>query len=461
MLAHYETILELCITVKIEQSVLFLSTPISSFFKYSPCQSHLEKTAMAIIHHQIGSRAKRALELVAAHKNRMDSGIQLYAGSCMLSPTVEHALMNNMGLMPAMGDPYNKQQPGTAEISELEVLVGTQLTELFGGKWAEPRLQSCTYANAAVYAAFSSPGDLIASISAQDGGHVSHHDLGTIGVLGRRTLPLAFSDGVYDDQASARIISQGRPKVVMLGASVMLDPYTVEATISAAKQCGAVLVYDASHVAGLIAGNCFQNPMEMGFDIMTASTYKTLAGPPGGILLGRHEHHRDALRRHIVGGWTSNYDASRLAGLSVALEEAAVFMPEYARHILANAHELAIALGREGIAAIGSARGADVPPSSHHVIVPVRDPEVARGLCRQADQAGLYVGTASVPGQPFAGGLRIGTQVISRQGATHDDILSIAACFRLLLDGRLEDLEQKVRSTAAGLRACLYCFAPD
>jgi glycine hydroxymethyltransferase len=415
---------------------------------------------MASTDHSISGGALRALQLVEAHTKRMKSGIQLYAGSCMLSPTVERALVNNMGLMPAMGDSYSKQQPGTDEISALEVLVSGQLTKLFGGGWAEPRLQSCTYANAAVYAAFSAPGDTIATISAQEGGHVSHHQEGTVGLLGRRNLSLAFSHGIYDDKASAKIITRERPRIVMLGASVMLDPYTVDATISAARDCGALLVYDASHVAGLIAGKAYQNPMDMGFDIMTASTYKTLAGPPGGILIGRHQNHHDALRRHIVGGWASNYDASRLAGLSVALEEAAAFMPEYARKMLATAQELAAALKREGIAAIGSAMPGDVPPSSHHIIIPVSSAEAARRFSQQAGQAGLYVGTASVPGQPAAGGLRIGTQVISRQGATGQDIAGIAACFRHLLDDRPADMEQLLSAIASRLRACLYCFNP-
>ncbi|MGB3287843.1 MAG: hypothetical protein WBA83_01070 [Burkholderiaceae bacterium] len=416
---------------------------------------------MTSTQHPLSSGARRALELVEIHKNRMANGIQLYAGSCMPSPAVERALRNTMGSMPAMGDPYDKQQPATDEISALEVLVTTQLTDLFGGLWAEARLQSCTYANAAVYAAFSEPGDAIASIAAQEGGHISHHDSGTVGLLGRRNLPLAFRNGVYDDEASAQIIARERPRIVMLGASVMLDPYTVEATMAAARACGATLVYDASHVAGLIAGKAYQTPMDMGFDIMTASTYKTLAGPPGGILLGRHQSHHDALRRQIVGGWASNYDASRLAGLSVALEEAAAFMPEYAASMLDTARKLALALKREGIAALGSALPGDAPPTSHHIIIPVRDAATARELSRRADQAGLYVGTARVPGQASAGGLRIGTQVISRQGASDEDIAGIAACFRRLLDGKHEDMAQTVRAIAARLRDCRYCFDLD
>jgi glycine hydroxymethyltransferase len=415
--------------------------------------------AMTPVLYQTSSRARQALELVQTHKRRMQNGIQLYAGSSLLSPTVELALVNSMGSMPAMGDAYCKQQPGTDEISALEVLVSQQLMDLFGGAWAEPRLQSCTYANAAVYAAFSQPGDAIAAISAQEGGHVSHHGEGTVGLLGRKSLPLVFSDGVYDDQASAQIIASERPRIVMLGASVMLDPYAVTHTVAAARDCKALLVYDASHVAGLIAGKVYQNPMDMGFDIMTASTYKTLSGPPGGILIGRDPRHHEILRRHIVGGWASNYDASRLAGLSIALEEAAIFMPDYAREMIATAQQLGSALGREGIDAVSSAMEGNSVASSNHLVIPFGTAELARRLSQLAGQAGLYVGTSSVPGRPSAGGLRIGTQVITRQGATARDLADIAAIFRRLLDEKVDDrMRDAVRDLAARLDSCLYCF---
>jgi len=391
----------------------------------------------------------------------MARSIQLYAGACMLSPRVREALANSMGLMPAMGDAYHKQQPGTDEISALEALVSSQLNALFGGAWADARLQSCTYANAAVYAAFSRPNDLVAAIDAADGGHVSHHESGTLGVLQRRHLPLTFTDGVYDDAASARSILQHAPRIVMLGASVMLDPYTVDQTIQAARACGALLVYDASHVAGLIAGGLYQNPMQMGFDIMTMSTYKTLSAPPGGLLLGHDPETYERLKRHLVGGWTSNYDAGRLAGLSVALDEAGRFMSGYMRRAVANAAGLHRALRDRGVPVLNSGGAAPGPQSSHQLMIQTDTPAQARALLARAEAVGILTGTARVPGRPDRGGVRLGTHVVTRQGISPQALDMLADCLsRLYFEPSCAtaDLANVVQNINDGLKRCLYCY---
>lgn len=391
----------------------------------------------------------------------MARSIQLYAGACILSPRVHEALSNSMGLMPAMGEAYRKQQPGTEEVSALEDLVSSQINALFGGAWAEARLQSCTYANAAVYAAFSRPGDLVAAIAAQDGGHISHHESGTLGVLDRRHLPLVFTDGVYDDAASAQQIRQHKPRIVMLGASVMLDPYTVDHTIQAARECGALLVYDASHVAGLIAGGLYQNPMHMGFDLVTMSTYKTLSAPPGGLLLGKNPEHHERLKRHLVGGWTSNYDAGRLAGLSVALEEAQHFMRDYMRQSVADAAYLYQALKNRGVPVLSSGRPESTAQSSHQLVIQMNTPADARTLQERAEAIGIIAGTSSVPGRPGRGGLRLGLHVATRRGIQHEALDTLADCFdRLYADPAIApDLADTVRRIADGLDRCLYCLA--
>lgn len=401
-----------------------------------------------------------AITLIRQHEARMARSIQLYAGACILSPRVHEALSNSMGLMPAMGEAYRKQQPGTQEVSALEELVSGQVNALFGGAWAEARLQSCTYANAAVYAAFSRPNDLVAAIAAQDGGHVSHHESGTLGVLDRRHLPLVFTDGVYDDAASAQQIRRHRPRIVMLGASVMLDPYTVDATIHAAHECGALLVYDASHVAGLIAGGLYQNPMDMGFDLMTMSTYKTLSAPPGGLLLGKDPEHYERLKRHLVGGWTSNYDAGRLAGLSVALEEAQHFMRDYMRQAVADAAYLHQALQDRGVPVLNSGRPEAVAQSSHQLVIQTDTPADARALLERAEAVGILAGTSSAPGRPGRGGLRLGLHVATRRGIRHDALDTLADCLsRLYADpAPATDLVDTVRRIVDGLDCCLYCF---
>lgn len=364
-----------------------------------------------------------------------------------------------MGLLPAMGDPHDKQQPGTDEISELELLVNGQLCELFGGAWADARIQSCTYANAAVYAAFSKPGDAIASIAAEDGGHVSHHGTGTVGLLGRKNVALAYRGGAYDDDLSAVIIAREQPTIVMLGASVVFEPFQLVQTIRAARAIGALLVYDASHVAGLIGGKAFQNPMEMGFDIMTASTYKTLCGPPGGILVGSNAAHGERLRQHIVGGWTSNYDASRLAGLSIALAEATLFMSAYARRMIDNAQQLSVMLNAAGIEALVSGLPGNEKASSHHIVIPFKTSDAAAMAAKEAERSGVYIGTARVPGRTSCGGLRIGTQIITRQGANEHDLEQLAECLRIIITkGSDERVRQRVREIAGQLNECLFCF---
>lgn len=399
-----------------------------------------------------------ALELVRSFESRMAKGIQLYAGSCMLSPRVHHALQNSMGLMPAMGEAHQKQQPGTLEISQLEELVNQQLMALFDGNWAEARLQSCTYANAAVYAAFSKPGELIATVSAEDGGHISHHEQGTLGVLSRRQLPLCFSHGMYDDHASAALIRAHKPRIVMLGGSVTLAPYQTQETVLAAQEIDALLVYDASHVAGLIAAGLYQNPMHLGFDIMTSSTYKTLSAPPGGLLVGRHEKHVKQLKQYIVGGWTSNYDAGRLAGISVALDEAKLHMRDYMTDMLHHANYLYEALLTLGVDVIGSLQTGQPKPSSHQLVIRTGSAEQATALSKKAERIGIYAGTARIPNQAQAGGWRLGVQVITRQGITEAGLDRLAWCLQGLVNGESDAaVAAEVQGLAAELNRCLYC----
>lgn len=405
----------------------------------------------------LSSTPYAALELARSFESRMARGIQLYAGSCLLSPRVHQALNNSMGLMPAMGEAHHKQQPGTGEISQLEELVNKQLTALFDSHWAEARLQSCTYANAAVYAAFSEPGELIATISSEHGGHISHHEQGTLGVLSRRQLPLLFSNGVYDDPASAELIRTHRPRIVMLGGSVTLAPYDTRETVLAAQETGALLVYDASHVAGLIAAGLYQNPMHLGFDIMTSSTYKTLSAPPGGLLLGRHDKHLRKLKQYLVGGWTSNYDASRLTGISVALDEAKLHMRQYMGDMLHHVNYLYEALRKLGVDVIGSLQTGHSRPSSHQLVIRTGSAEQATALSKRAERLGIYAGTARIPNQAQAGGWRLGAQVITRQGITEAGLDRLAWCLHGLINEAPEaEIAAEVQSLAAELNHCMY-----
>lgn len=402
--------------------------------------------------------ASRAAGLLADYRRRSAGQVQLYAGTNVLSPLAESLMAPDVGMMPAIGAPGAKQQPGTDEISDLERLVEAEALALFGGEWAEVRLQSGTYANAAVYLALTAPGDLIAVIGANNGGHTSHHASGSAGALGRQVVELPFDPArsIVDDAAAALLVRHRNPRLVMLGASLILAPYETEMLVAACRDTGALLVYDASHVAGLVAGGCFQNPFELGCDVVTTSTYKSLGGPPGGLVIGRDRTYEAALRRIVVGPLTSNYDASRLPALAVSLAEARAFMPDYASAMLANARSLAAALMACGIELLPPH-----PPRTHQVAIRCGSRAEAEILLRRAEAAGLIFGMAAVAGSPGLGALRLGTQAVTRLGADADHMKAIARELAAILGG---DDPAKRRAEVAAIADRLgpprYCFEP-
>ena len=128
----------------------------------------------------------------------------------------------------------------------------------------------------------------------------------------------------------------------------MLAPHPVAEIADAAHAVGATVLFDAAHVAGLVAGGSFQSPLAEGADVMTCSTYKSFGGPPGGLVLCDDERIAEAVDRAVYPGLTANYDASRLAALCVAEAEVLAFWGGYAEACIANARALADGLVGEG-----------------------------------------------------------------------------------------------------------------
>ena len=151
---------------------------------------------------------------------------------------------------------------------------------------ADVRVQSATLGNLAVYAGLTEVGATIASLPRWAGGHFSHHPEGAAGIRGHRVVELPYDAAAYDVDVDAlpAFLERERPELVVLGGAVMLFPHRLDRIVDAAKAAGARVLYDASHVAGLIAGGRFQDPLADGVDVVTFSTYKSYGGPPGGAI---------------------------------------------------------------------------------------------------------------------------------------------------------------------------------
>ena len=375
----------------------------------------------------------------------------MYAGANVLSPRVAAAHTAELGTLPAMGWPGQKVQRGVEELGELERLAVAQTARALRGRFAEVRFLSATMANLAVYAAFTRPGDTIAVLPREAGAHASQLGRdGTAGVRGLRVVALPYDAERLDVDATrlAAFVRRERPRLLLVGGSVTLFPHDLAALRSAADLVGAMVVYDASQCAGLVAAGRFQDPIAEGADVVTFSTYKTLAGPAGGAAVTVSRWLAGRIAHVAYPCLTSNYDASRLGPLAVAAAEAVEQAPPWADRTLRLAFDLARCLHERGVGVLGAARGFT---RSHQVVLDVRDLGGGRAACDLLAAAGVLASPCPVPTQlatEHHGGVRLGVQEIVRRGAGPEAAEPLAALVHAALDAaggaRLADLRDEV-----------------
>lgn len=368
-----------------------------------------------------------------------DGRVVLYAGANLPSEEAQQAYSVELSAYPAMGPSYAKEQPDTDLVSGLEVAVRERICSLFGATWAEPRLPSCTIANLAVFHAFSRPGDLLLAPAAAHGGHLSQRRGGTPELAGLRVADLPFDTRAcrLDAQAAAEQVRTLRPALVMLGRSVIITPDDIEPVVAAAREVGAKTIFDASHVSGLIAGGTFPNPLELGVDILTSSTYKTLPGRPHSLIAGRHAEDGERLARFIDRALLANYDAGKLPSFLVTLQQAEADGGAYARRVCAASQTFARVLRELNVAVIAPSPG---EVFTHQVLVPMSNALDAPATIKALEQEGILVGTCNDPTTPGTYALRVGTQFIVAQGQDEqvDNIARwLAAALRREVDGRM------------------------
>jgi glycine hydroxymethyltransferase len=368
-----------------------------------------------------------------------DGRVVLYAGANLPSEEAQQAYSVELSAYPAMGPSYAKEQPDTDLVSGLEVAVRERICSLFGAAWAEPRLPSCTIANLAVFHAFSRPGDLLLAPAAAHGGHLSQRRGGTPELAGLRVADLPFDSRAcrLDAQAAAEQVRTLRPALVMLGRSVIITPDDIVPVVAAAREVGAKTIFDASHVSGLIAGGTFPNPLELGVDILTSSTYKTLPGRPHSLIAGSHGEDGERLARFIDRALLANYDAGKLPSFLITLQQAEADGGAYARRICAASQTFAGVLRELNVSVIAPVAG---EVFTHQVLVPMSTVRDAPATIKALEQQGILVGTCNDPTTPGTYALRVGTQFIIAQGQD-EQVPNIArwlaAALRREDDGRM------------------------
>ena len=412
--------------------------------------------------------------LLQKHHEWFQRSIPLIASENTPSPAVREALMSDFGNRYAEGWPGERIYAGCTYIDQVELLCIDLAKRLFTAEFVDVRPISGVVANLVVYTAFAEPGDCMLALSIPSGGHISMGKKrlgGTAGaVRGLNVEYLALNEkelNIDIDQTIKRtdtLVKEGRtPKIVMFGGSVLPFPHPVKELEEYFHSLGSTVTYDAAHVAGLIAGGVFQDPLREGVDVMTMSTHKTLPGPQHGLVVS-WERHAEKIKRATFPGLVSNHHLHSVAAVTVVLAEMLKFGRKYAEQIVRNAKALGQALYERGLNVLAEHKHFT---QSHVLLIDVTQHGDGGAIEEKLEKASIIINRNLLPwdireGRHFMhpGGIRLGTSEVTRLGMKESDMEEIADFIRrVVLDKEPpEKVREEVIEFRKDFQTIHYCF---
>lgn len=371
-----------------------------------------------------------------------------------MNPRAEAMLSAGLGSRASLGYPGEKYETGLEAIEQIEVLAAELAARVFHASFAEVRVGSGALANLYAFMACCEPGDTIVAPPPSIAGHVTHHGAGAAGLYRLRTVPAPIDPGAYtvDLTALAALAREVRPRMITVGGSLNLTHHPVAAIREIADEVGAVVLFDAAHLGGVIAGGAWPNPLDEGAHLMSMSTYKSLGGPPGGLLLGIDPGLAERIEAIAYPGLTANFDAGKTAALAQTMLDWLVAGPAYARAMVDTAAALADHLVAAGVPVH---RRDTVPTQSHQLAVEAAaygGGQTAAARLRRANLLACGIGLPIAPVEGDLNGLRIGTPEVARLGMTVDDMPTLAGFIERALTGEPEDVADAVTAWRARFR---------
>jgi glycine hydroxymethyltransferase len=374
---------------------------------------------------------------------RQNTTVQLIASENFTSPAVLRATGSVLTNKYSEGYPGKRYYGGNVFIDQAEDLARERVKQLFGAEHANVQPHSGANANMAVYQALLEPGDTVLGLSLDHGGHLTHGS--PVNASGRLyhfvSYKVSKSDERIDMDQVRDIALEAHPKMIVAGATAYprrLDP---EPFRQICDEVGALFVFDAAHIAGLIAGGAHPSPVPFA-DVVTLTTHKTLRGPRGGCILSKAEH-AAAIDKAIFPGQQGGPLEHVIAAKAVAFMEAMLpSFADYAKQIVANAQALAAALAAEGFRLVSG--GTD----NHLLLVDLRsfDGELTGKEAQTVlDEAGITLNKNTIPDDPrspfVTSGVRIGTPAVTTQGMTEPEMNEVATQLARALRARTDHAE--------------------
>jgi glycine hydroxymethyltransferase len=380
---------------------------------------------------------------------RQNTTIQLIASENFTSPAVLAAQGSELTNKYSEGYPGKRYYGGNYVVDDAEELARRRVCALFGADHANVQPHSGANANMGAYLALLEPGDKVMGMRLDQGGHLTHGS--PVNFSGRIYEFVAYGidseTALLDYDQIADIARRERPKAIIAGATAYPRIIDFPAFRAIADEVGALLIVDAAHIAGLIAGGAHPSPLPYA-DVMTFTTHKTMRGPRGGAILCRKEYAK-AIDKAVFPGMQGGPLMHVIAAKAVCFKEAA--QPEfraYADGIVKNARALAAALAAEGFRIVSG--GTD----NHLMLVDLRPFGVTGKVAQEAlDRAGITLNKNTIPNDPespfVTSGLRIGTAAVTTAGMGEGEMAEIASLItRVLRATGDEQIATEVREAA-------------
>ena len=384
--------------------------------------------------------------VILGELDRLRAGLQLIASENFTSPAVLAALGSTLSNKYAEGYPGRRYYGGCAVVDDAETIGIERAKALFDADHANLQPHSGASANIAAYGAFMKPGETVLAMSLPHGGHLTHGTKVSFSGKWFNAVHYGVDPTTEDiDYDQVRDLArEHRPTMIICGGSAIPRLIDFAAFREISDEVGAILMVDAAHFIGLVAGKAIPSPVPYA-DVVTFTTHKVLRGPRGGMILAKAEH-AAAIDKAVFPMMQGGPLMHAVAAKAVALKEAAT--PEYAqyaRDVIANSKALTAGLAAQGMRPVTG--GTD----THLALLDLQGTGVtgteAEARC---DAAGIVLNKNAIPNDPrpasVASGIRVGTPSVTTQGMGTEQMATIAE-----LIGRA--IRDEDGSAAEGIRA--------
>lgn len=384
---------------------------------------------------------------------RQNDHIELIASENWVSKAVMAAMGSPLTNKYAEGYPGKRYYGGCQCVDVVETLAIERAKKLFGCTYANVQPHSGAQANLAVEYAVLKPGDTLMGMNLSQGGHLTHGSPANISGAYFNIVAYGVDEnGFIDYEELMRIAMESKPKMIIAGASAYARTIDFKKFREVADACGAVLMADIAHIAGLVAAGLHPSPFPW-CDIVTTTTHKTLRGPRGGLILASQEAAdkfklNKAVFPGIQGGPLEHVIAAKAVCFKEALDPS---FKVYAQSIIDNAKALADGLMKRDVDIVSG--GTD----NHLMLVDLtRDDLTGKEVEKWLDEAHITANKNTIPNErrsPFVtSGIRLGTPAVTTRGMNTEDMDRVAEAIALVIKEKEEGIG-KAKAIVAELTA--------